>query len=644
MKQLFTSLTMILVWVMFPVYASSKVPDADSIGRVVDKMLQSPNFLDNSTKPLQASLRADSVFIVKALDKAYNLRNDNPDSVLQSVLPALAPAIRIKWLKAASLICQHLGDYMIEQENYNEAIKHFLVCLRIEEKRKDETRLADLYDELGTVYYYQEIYSKSLEYTNKARATYEKNNDTANLAKIYSHLGTLTLSREYCEQRTTEQKREDFLLSISYFKKSIHYSELMGKMSRVMHNYINIGAAYNKLEQPEKALPYLKAAADYYRSHNETDLLASTLFPLGMAYRRLKQYERSISTYKESLELTQKNGFTSGIYYIYEAMAQSYSESGDYKNAYDYYIRYMHNKDSIFTAEKSQQIFELETKYRTATKEKEIQKLSAEKREKNILLYTLASFIVLILVLAFYVLRNYRNKKVIQEQTIELKEQKIQELEKERQLIATKSVLEGEEAERARLANDLHDGLGGLLSGVKLNLSTMKENAVLTSENLSAFNHALGLLDTSIKELRRIAHNMMPETLMHYGLKTAIQDFAAQVAGGQYSIGFSAFGDDFRYKRELELTLYRITQELVNNAIKHAGASRIDVQLFLEAGRVCVQVTDNGKGFDAKLADRSGDGKGLMNIRDRVNVMDGKFDITSEPGKGTEAIVEFSVS
>lgn len=172
----------------------------------------------------------------------------------------------------------------------------------------------------------------------------------------------------------------------------------------------------------------------------------------------------------------------------------------------------------------------------------------------------------------------------------------------------------------------------------------MKENAVITHENVTAFNHALSLLDTSISELRRIAHNLMPETLNHYGLKTAIEDFCTQVTpSGKPELRFHFFGDEIRYTRELELTMYRVIQELVNNALKHSEATAINIQVFSESDRLSGQVTDNGKGFDISSTDNERKGKGIENIRDRITALNGKLEIWSQPGQGTEVSVEFEI-
>lgn len=171
----------------------------------------------------------------------------------------------------------------------------------------------------------------------------------------------------------------------------------------------------------------------------------------------------------------------------------------------------------------------------------------------------------------------------------------------------------------------------------------MKGNSIITSENAETFDHAIRLLDTSISELRRVAHNLMPETLNRYGLKTALNDFVTEMSTNQTpALSFRFFGEDVRYQTQLELTVYRIAQELVNNALKHSGATNINLQLIGETNRICVQVVDNGKGLDT--SGKSGDGKGLVSIRDRVAANNGRFELESVPGQGTEATIEFLLS
>ncbi len=615
----------------------------DSISVLIDRMVIEKATKSPKLKSNPASYRADTLKISKYLSTARGFQTENYDSLLFFAQKALKLSLKITDLPGISRSIQILGRYYMMKEDYQNAGKCFLKSLFIEEKLNNLLRIADLNDELGTIYLYQEIFNKALPYFTSALAVYEKNHDTTNMAKVYSHLGSLYLSREYCEQRTTPQKKDDFIKALNFYEKTVMLCTKIGYKPLIINSYVNIAATYNKLDKPEKALVYLNQAVDYYRKTKNRSRLAGSLHTLGITYYKAKKFSLSVKALEESEKLSVDNKYTEGIQYLYESMAQTYEAAHEYKNAYKYYIKYMTIRDSLVTSEKAKQLFELETRFQTEKKEKEIIKLTAEKREKNLLLFALSGSILLLAVSGYFIVKNIRNKKLIAEQTLEIKEQYIQDLEKERQLVATKSVLKGEESERSRMARDLHDGLGGLLSGVKINLSSMKGNSIITSENAQAFDHAIKLLDTSISELRRVAHNLMPETLNHYGLKTALNDFIVEMSKNPSTkLTFSFFGADIRFESQLELTAYRIAQELVNNSMKHSGAAKIDLQLIADIDRICIQVVDNGKGFDTKGSSR--DGKGLVSIRDRVTANNGRFEIESTQGEGTEATVEFLLS
>jgi len=205
--------------------------------------------------------------------------------------------------------------------------------------------------------------------------------------------------------------------------------------------------------------------------------------------------------------------------------------------------------------------------------------------------------------------------------------------------------LAGEETERIRIAAEIHDGLGGLLTGAKLKLAFLRDNNQESKENIGVVNNALHLIDNSIAEMRRIAHNLLPETLRHYGLKIALTDFVGEVTPDvSPQIIFNTFGNELRYNKETEIMVYRITQELVNNSLKYAQAKQINLQLFLEPKRICVQVIDDGIGFETDQIIHSKKGKGIQNIYNRVTAFNGRIEILSEPGKGTECLLEFLIT
>jgi signal transduction histidine kinase len=286
-------------------------------------------------------------------------------------------------------------------------------------------------------------------------------------------------------------------------------------------------------------------------------------------------------------------------------------------------------KEADLNGEWAEKIAEIDTKYNTEKKELEIATLTAQKRTQTILISSLFLLLVAGAVTGYFIYKNQKHRQL-------LSAQKIKELEQEKLISSTQALLQGEAAERARLSRDLHDGLGGLLSVAKLKMATMKGNLTIPEENVPSLNSAIELLDISIKELRRVAHNLMPESLMKYGLNAALADFCQSTG----KVTYHFFGDDKRAEEKTEIAMYRIINELVNNSIRHSEAENINVQLLIDDSRVHAIVEDDGKGFDASMAEA--DGTGLRNVRSRVSSLNGKFEMVTAPGKGTEINVEFN--
>lgn len=166
----------------------------------------------------------------------------------------------------------------------------------------------------------------------------------------------------------------------------------------------------------------------------------------------------------------------------------------------------------------------------------------------------------------------------------------------------------------------------------------MKGNMILDEENASAFSISIGQLDNVISEMRRVAHSMMPEALVRFGLKEASQDLCDQFAKTSgLSIHFQAIGMDGSLEKSVAVALYRIEQELLNNILKHAQATKVTVQLVKDESQISLTVEENGKGFDPVTVRN---GAGLTSIRTRVEALGGKLDIQSKPGEGTSILVE----
>ena len=170
----------------------------------------------------------------------------------------------------------------------------------------------------------------------------------------------------------------------------------------------------------------------------------------------------------------------------------------------------------------------------------------------------------------------------------------------------------------------------------------MKDNLIMTPDNMVVFERSLDMLDTSIRELRRVAHNMMPEMLTKFGLDEALKEYCNTVnSTGLVVVNYQSVGMSSRLESSTEIIIYRIVQELVNNILKHAAATEVFVQLLKDQSRLSIVVEDNGRGFDTSILEHS-KGAGWSSIRSRVEYLKGRIDVHAEPGKGTLINIELN--
>ena len=200
---------------------------------------------------------------------------------------------------------------------------------------------------------------------------------------------------------------------------------------------------------------------------------------------------------------------------------------------------------------------------------------------------------------------------------------------------AVKAVMEAEENERQRIAKDLHDGIGQMMSAAKMNLSAIESEINFSNpEQKKSFSKIINLLDESCKEVRTVSHIMIPNALLKNNLGIAIHDFADKISSKNLKVHVSTEGLDERIDSNIETVLYRVIQECVNNVIKHSDATTLDISLIRDKDGISGTIEDNGKGFDMTDNDQS-DGIGLKNIFSRIEYLKGTVDFDSAPGRGT---------
>lgn len=378
-----------------------------------------------------------------------------------------------------------------------------------------------------------------------------------------------------------------------------------------------------------------KALALHTEVQNSNGIMASNQ---GLAIYNLykKDFSLAKSHAEKALTISRENNNLEGEAQVLATMAAIAHAMHDFPNA----MRYGHESEliieKIFTESVAQKDAQLRVKYETEKKDNEILLQKETIKRKNTLNSILIGGAAALVLLSFLSYRNYRQQQKLQQQ-------RINELETEKKLAATEAVLKGEEQERTRLAQDLHDGLGGMLSGIKYSFQTMKGNLIMTPENAQAFERGMDMLDSSIREMRRVAHNMMPEALVKFGLNTALKDLCNDLSqGGALKINYQSLGlENEQLDAVMSITIYRIVQELLNNTLKHAAAKNAIVQLSKTGKQLSVTVEDDGKGFDTgKLTGTKG--IGWTNIEHRVEFLKGKLDVNSQLGKGVSVHIEFN--
>lgn len=524
----------------------------------------------------------------------------------------------------------NMGVIYRDKMEFEKALAYSLEGKAIFEKRSDPSLLSQVNDALQTLYNYRTEYDKAIIYGEQAVAQARQQKDPMLLIKPLVNLSLSYIAK--LDIKKGAQLLEEALAICKPLNNP-------GIEAVITQNLGDIALKNYDIPLTKKYITY---SLSVFQQTGSMDGQASCLRALAVCHLQEKNYTLAKTLADSALVIDKKYGFKREEAAILRVLSCIYYATNDVKKGFHYDDQSNIILEAMVKDVISQQSANLEKKYETTKKENEIRQLKNEKQiqqltiqKKNLFNYVLMGGAFLLLIVLFLVYRNYNQKRVLQEQ-------RISELETEKKLLATEAVLKGEEQERTRLAKDLHDGLGGMLSGIKFSLNTMKGNLVMTPDNAQAFERSMDMLDSSIKEMRRVAHNMMPEALVKFGLDTALKDFCYDINQmGATHINYQALGlENKQIDQTVAITVYRIIQELINNTLKHAAAKNIIVQVSYSPGHFNITVEDDGKGFDISTIDNT-KGMGWTNIQHRVEFLKGHIDLKSTPEHGTSYFIEF---
>ena len=522
----------------------------------------------------------------------------------------------INMLNNIAIVCAYLGDFE-SQLNYTLQVKDAVEAV------KDSSKLAAVYHGVANVYFNLKQYRRSTDYALLAVRIYtEFKKRNVYINRVYA-----TIGQDYDELKMSDS-------ALYFYEKAIEESVKVNDKYALGAIYGYLCDLYEARNQFGEMLKAGERSLALARELQSRQMVAYSLY--NVAYANFYNGNNVIArkNIDEALEISTKDSLLEEMKFSYLVLSYIAARDGDYETSS--WAR--RKKDSIQEAIFNEQIIkstsELEKKYETEKKDKQIVMQQSQLQKRKIINYVLFGSAAVLLILTLLTYRNYDQKKKLQQQ-------RITELETEKKLTATEAVLKGEEQERTRLAKDLHDGLGGMLSGIKYSFQTMKGNLIMTPDNQQAFERSMDMLDSSIKEMRRVAHNMMPEALVKFGLDTALKDFCNDInQSGALKVTYQSMGlENAVIDQTTAITIFRIVQELINNTMKHASAKTAIVQVTKTDGNISITVEDDGKGFDPVIL-KGSRGIGWNNIRSRVEYLKGKLDVQSEPGKGTSVLIE----
>lgn len=523
------------------------------------------------------------------------------------------------------------GTSYRQLEDYENAVKFYEEGKKIFEKYGDEFIEAQAGDILQLLYYEMKNYDRAIEFGEKSVATFRKINNPIWLGYALNNLGLSYSSIEKFD-KALPLFTEALALGLKNNDKIMESSQAL-----------NIGNIYLQKGEYQRMMPYMKKALVLARELDNVESEAIALKGLSFYYTFLKDYKTAEKYADSSLKITFTHNFKKLRAQIYTQLSNLAYANRDMELGEHYARLSSMLGDSLINDIILKNTQLLEKQFETEKKEAEIHHLTVENQlkelsiqKKSLFNYLLVGGLSALFIITILVYRNLKHKQTLQQQ-------KIGELETEKQLMAAEAVLKGEEQERTRIAKDLHDGLGGMLSGLKHSFVTIKGNLIMTPENVQAFERGMDMLDSSIKEMRRVAHNMMPEALVRFGLDTALKDFCNDInQSGAIVIDYHSVNlKDIQLEQTTSITIYRIIQELINNVIKHANATSAIVQLIKTDEKLAITVEDNGKGFDTSILLKK-NGIGWINIKNRVEFLKGTLDITSRKNEGTSVQIEFN--
>ncbi len=527
------------------------------------------------------------------------------------------------------LVKMRVGKEKIKQNQFHKALALLQEAEKISIQHHFPKYAVLIKRSIGDVYYSLNDTLKGLE-IHKTTVPLAQQYNKKVLIPLYNNIG-----RFYIEH--------NFDSASYYLKKGLQIVEEFSADYDKASYYNNLGFTYLSHKQYDSADYFLQNAKQFALQYNQTEYLYYIHYYLGQLYEKQNNYSKAIEHYEKMFQYENEQGVdTHQKIIVYRSMAELYAQLKQYDKAYTFQQKQQTLKDSIFDLDKTNEFNKLRTEYEVEKKNQQIDLLTTEKevealRKRQLLYAGIGILIPLLLVILFY--RNrVKSQRLLQEKEKQRYEAEKQRLEKENELEHANALLAGQDQERNRIAQEIHDGVGAQLAGLKLSLE--QTNSQLGNEQLHHITHDLG---EAFTELRSISHNLSVNYIENKSLDVLLLDLKTQYEKNHaFSIGLYIFPTDLlsHIHQSEKHHLYRIVQELINNTAKHAKATKIFISFTQHEEHLNLLHEDNGKGFDVTQQKK---GIGLQNIEERVKALNGTLTIDSKPQKGTTIIMDIKM-
>jgi signal transduction histidine kinase len=553
---------------------------------------------------------------------------------------------------------------------WDSALIYYDSALYFSIRAADSVTIASAYNNIGLVYWNKSLYDKAIDNFFNSLKLFEKLGKKKGVANTYNNIGLILMEQgrdsaalfyqtsglRIREEIGDENGINDSRLNIAllywstkqYDSSALNYRRVIPFYLQTNNHYA-LGTAYHGLAQVfevkrewDSALFYFDKAVVNHLEVGNNYKAASSLLNKSFIYNEMGDRNNELKILLRAGELVKDKSTERVRSKILFQLALLYHDLGHYKKSSEIFLEFKTIRDSMYDVDRDEKIEQIKVQYETEKKEKALleQKAENERLEKekalaevrvnnrNIWIITISGAGLIVILLMLYL--SQRTKRKVQ---AEKDAAIIQEREN-----GMKAIFDAQEEERKRIAKDLHDGLGQQISAIKLFFQGLTRGITdLNPELKTGINKINNMITDAGTDVRTISHQMMPRALTELGLAEALEDMIDKsFSNSGILCKFEQYKMEERLPQHIEIGLYRIAQELLNNIIKHSGAVKVEVQLMRIESHCILIVQDDGRGISSN---QNSEGIGMMNISNRLRTINGELNVESGSDHGTTATI-----